>query len=218
MSLIDYIPDFSGDDFANDKEIQRQREALKMYNKMINDSINIIQKELNVQKSSHKNFKVFHMFKCLKATITHSMKLVMPNSELRVSLADYFSSTSIARYPNSGNDLYIFGHISFKSSFPRTYIQKETIKEKIEDLFLKLDVDFPHSKEFSRSFQVLTENRSRLEDLLIYKDLDVLTDFPDLELELFDNSVLFRNSRKAISVEETIKFCELAKTILATFK
>jgi hypothetical protein len=217
MSDIEYIPDFSGDDFANDKLIQKQREAIKDYEKMIDDSLNLIQQELNVQKSSHKNFKVFHMFKFLSATITHSMKSVTSTRDLRVSLAKYFSASPTAKSSNSGTDLYLFGYMSFRTRYPRTYIHKETIKEKIEDVFLNRDVDFPHSKKFSRKFQVITENRINLETLLQFKDLDDLTQFPNLELELFNNAALFRSSRKSVSIEEAIEFCDLSKVLLTIF-
>lgn len=211
------IPDFSGDDFANDKEIQKTRAAIKAYEKMVEDSLSIIRQQLNVQDASHINFKGFHMFKSLTATITNSMKSVVQNRELRVSLAEYSSSYHIARSSNSGTDQYIFGHMLLRNSYPRTYIHDETIKEKIEDIFLKRDVDFPDSKKFSRKFQVLTEDKNRLENLLQFKRLDDLTDFPEMELEFSANTALFRSSRKPVTIGEATIFCELAKVLLTIF-
>ncbi|MCF1713285.1 hypothetical protein L0U88_01425 [Flavihumibacter sp. RY-1] len=213
----EHIPDFSGDDFANDKEIQKTRAAIKAYEKMVNDSLNVIRRELNCEDSSHINLKGFHMFKSLTATLTHSMKSVIGDKIVRVSLADYFSSLPVPKNSNSGTDQYIFGHISLKKSYPRTYIHQETIKEKIEDIFLKRDLDFPDSKKFSRKFQVLTEDGKRLQDLLQFKKLDDFADFPEMEIELFNNKVLFRTSRKPVSIEEATIFCDLTKIILSVF-
>ena len=217
MTDNEFIPDFSGDDFVNDKEIQKNRAAIKAYEKMIDDSLSLIRNELKVQDASHKNFKGFHMFKSLSAIITQSMKSAIPNNELRVSLAEYRSAAPTAKSSNSGTDQYLFGHISFKTNYPRTYVHGETIKEKIEDIFLKRDVDFPNSRKFSRRFEVLTEDSKKLQDLLQFKNLDDLTDFPDMEIELFANSVLFRGSRKPVSIDEAEKFCGLAKVLLTIF-
>jgi hypothetical protein len=217
MTNDEYIPDFSEDDFANDKEIQKQREAIKAYEKMVEDSLTLISHELKVEDASHINFKGFHMFKSLSATLTHSMKSTIPNKELRVSLAEYYSAAPTAKSSNSGTDLYLFGLISFKTDYPRTYIHKETLKEKIEDLFLKRDVDFSNSKKFSRRFQVLTEDKKRLQDLLQFKKLDDLTNFPEIEIELSNNTALFRNSRRPISIDEATEFCDLTRTLLSIF-
>jgi hypothetical protein len=217
MTDNQYIPDFSGDDFVNDKEIQKTRAAIKAYEKMIEDSLLFIRQELKVQDASHINFKGFHMFKSLSATITHSMKSINQNNELRVSLAEYSSAFPTGKSSNSGTDLYLFGYISLRSNYPRTYIHKETIKEKIEDIFLKRDVDFPHSKKFSRKFQVLTEDKNTLQNLLQLRNLDDLVNFSEMELEFSNNVALFRSSRKPVSIEEAAVFCEMTKVLLNVF-
>lgn len=217
MANNEYVPDFSGDDFADNKEIQRQREEIKAYEEMIEDVLDLVQRVLGVQKSAHMNFKRFHMFKSLSATVTHSMESVSPDNNLRVCLAEYDDAFPTAKSANSGTDLYLFGHISLQSSYPRTYIHKETVKEKIEDLFLKRDVDFSESKKFSGKFQVLTEDKSKIQSLLQFKNLDDLVDFAELELELYENGALFRSSRKPISIEQASIFCNLSKTLLTIF-
>ncbi|MBP7557425.1 MAG: hypothetical protein KA821_14210 [Chitinophagaceae bacterium] len=217
MTDRNHLPDFSGDDFANDKDILAQRAAIKAYEKMIEDSLALIARELKMNTASHTNFKGFHMFKNLSAIITKSMKSIGQTYEIRASLAEYTSSYPVPRNPNTGTDLYLFGHMTLKKSYPRTYIHKETIKEKIEDLFLKRDLDFPQSKKFSRKFQVMTADKEALHQLLQFKNFDPLTAFPDMELELSGNTALFRNSRRALSLEESTDFCELSKALLTIF-
>lgn len=217
MTENEFIPDFSGDDFANDKGIQKYREAERTNKKMIDDSLAIICQELRVQDDSHINFKGFHMFKVLEAIITHSMKSTIQNREVRVSLAEYFSAAPTAKDSNSGRDLYLFGHIKLKGTYPRTYIHKEGLKEKIEDIFLNRDVDFPESKAFSKRFQVLTEDKNRLHDLLQFKRLDDLVEFSEMEVELYGNRVLFRTSRRPVSIKEARVFCNMTRVLLAVF-
>jgi hypothetical protein len=217
MTDNQFIPDFSGDDFANDKEIQKTRTATKAYEQMIEDALNVIRQALKVQDASHTNFKAFYMFKSLSATTKHSMKSVVQNKDLRISLAEYYTTFPTGKYSNSGTDQYLFGYLTIKNSYPRTYIHPETIKEKIVDIFLQRDVDFSHSKQFSSRFQVLTENKNSLSNLLQFKNLDGLAHFPEMELELFNYSALFRSSRKPVSIAEAALFCDMAKVLLSIF-
>lgn len=217
MTDANRIPDFSGDDFANDKEVQKMRAEARAYDQMIHRCLSLIQKELHLEDSSDVSLNGFYMFKNLAASITHSMKSVSQHNELRVSIVEYSSSFPTARAVNAGTDHYLFGHMRIRNSYPSTYIHKETIREKIEDVFLKRDVDFENSKKFSRKFQVLTEDKERLKTLLQLKNLDVFIDFPAMELEFSGSTCLFRSSRKPVSLEEANVFCALAKQLIELF-
>lgn len=218
MSDDHSYPDFSGDDFANDKEILATRAAAKAHAKMINDSLAKIQQELDLKKASHINFKSFHMFKSLGAVINQSMKTIIHGRELRVAVVTYRSSFPLARGSNSGTDMYFIGYFTCNTSFPRTYIHQETIKEKIEDIFLKQDVDFPQFRKFSSKFQVLTEDRFKLETILQGIDMDVLSKYPEMELEFLTNRIIFRSSRRSVSIKEALLFSELSKKLIRMFK
>lgn len=207
------IPDFSGDDFRNDKEIQKIRKEAEDYQQLVDDSIAIIDNELGIEESSHKNFKGFLMFKSLRAIIVKSFKAKALPLNLIVSIAEYRTAFPTAKNPNSGTDQYIFGCFELHKRFPKTYITKETIREKITDLFLKIETDFPDNKKFSRRFHVLTQDSKGLRDLMTFKNLDELTEFPEMEVEIQENFCLFRNSRKSISLKEANEFAQLAKTL-----
>lgn len=211
-------PDFSADDFADDKEIQKTRAEMNAYGKMIDDALAIIQKKLNVSNASHKNLKGFEMFRSLEAIVNWSLSSSDSSVPIHVSLAEYSSAYPIAKASNSGTDQYLFGYFAMTKTYPATYIHKETLKEKIADLVLKHDVDFDHSKKFSRKFHVITEDKARLLELLQFKNLDDLALYPEMELEIQGNACLFRSSRKPISVEEADFFSQLATTIINIFK
>jgi hypothetical protein len=211
------LPDFSGDDFANDKSIQKTRAERKAYQKMIDDSLAIVSSELGLKEASHKNFKTFLMFKNLEAIITYSLRSANTYKPLHVSIANYTTSYPSGKRYDFGTDLYLFGHLTMNTSYPKTYICKETITEKITNLLMPMDVDFEHSRKFSWKFHVVSEDKKQLLDLLQFKDLDELASFPEMELELQAKTCLFRSSRKAISPEEAHHFSELAKTIMRIF-
>lgn len=202
-------PDFSGDDFADDPEIQKHRAEIKAYQKMIDDSLSLIGQRLQAEESSHINLKGFQMFKSKAPFINVTMRSASAINELRVVLASYHSSYPTGRLSNSGSYQYVYGYFRLQAKYPPTYIQPETIREKIADLILKLDVDFADNKKFSRKFRVLTSDKDQLQRLLQYKELDQLVLFPEMELELNGDACLFRHSSKAISVEEAARFCDL---------
>jgi hypothetical protein len=124
------IPDFSGDDFSDDKEILRARQEAAAYKQMLNDSLDILKRSLNLYDSSHKNFKVFHMFKSLKATIVDSYISSNFPTKLLVSVAEYLSSYPTARNANTGIEKYIFGFIELRKDYPSTYISRKLFNKR----------------------------------------------------------------------------------------
>jgi hypothetical protein len=212
------IPDFSQDDFANDKFILKQRAAAAAYDKMVKESLSILKDSLGVQDASHKNLKSFSMFRDLQPTIVESLRSVDAEIPMHVVLIEYATNHSIGRLHNSGSDHYLFGHFPLNKTYPKTFICKETVREKIVDLFVKVDLDFKHSKKFSRKFQVLTEDKVLLSNLLQFKQLDDLAAFPDMEVEIQQNACLFRTSRRAISIQEATSLVELTKCLVKIFR
>lgn len=209
--------DFSGDDFANDKQIQKLRAEAKAYEMMVDESLSIIEERFDITESSHRNLKKYDMIKGLLATINYSTSSKIENRSLHVSLVTYSSSFSTARSSNCGTDQYLVGFLECRNDYPRSYIYKESIKEKLVDLVLKRDIDFQNSKRFSRNFEVLTEDRKRLHDLLHLSDLNGLADFPDMEVELYGYGLVFRNSRKPISIKEATSFAKLIPILSKAF-
>jgi hypothetical protein len=212
------ISDFSNDDFASDKQIQKLRSEAKAYQMMIDESLAVVEKTFRMESASHKNLKGFGMVKSLGATVNYSMTSKLGNRCLHVSLVSYISSYPSGKSSNSGNDEYLIGFLDSGRNYPRTYIHKETIKEKLVDLLLKHDVDFVHSRRFSRNFQVLTEDKKGLQDLLELDDLNGLAEFPEMEVELYGQGLVFRNSRKPISLNEANAFVALVNMLLKSFK
>lgn len=207
------VPDFSGDDFSNDKEIQKARKEAEAHRQMIQNSLAILKSELNLIDSSHKNFKAFNMFKGLQATIVDSYLAADYPSKIIISIAEYLSSFPTARDSNTGNEQYLFGYMELAKEFPSTYICKESIQQKIINLFIKTDSDFAEHRKFSRRFNVVTKDNKRLADLLRLKPLNELSAFPDMELEIHDRYCLYRNSRCSLSPEDATQFSKLTKML-----
>ena len=214
----DETPDFSGDDLADNKSVQEIRAARKAYEDMIEAATEVLRTQLNIKEGNDDKLDHFAMFKNIEAYVVASLHSVSQPNAFSVSLINYSSSVNTARQSYSVEDDYLFGRIRTKHTYPRTYIHKETIKEKLLDLFLKQDLDFDHSKLFSKTFQVLTEDKGKLLELFQFMELDPLANFREMEIELSGNECLFRHSRKPVSPEEAQNFCNLAKALLAIFQ
>jgi hypothetical protein len=210
--------DFSGDDFANDPEISKARREAKEYSLMVRRSLDIIQDALGVHTSNYVNLDDFSMFHELNAFVKESYTSTGSSLPVTVSIVEYFSSYPVPRDDNSGSDHYLFGYIGLKKKFPKTYICKERIPEKIVDLITRMETDFPEHKKFSRKFHVLTQDEESLTEYFRFKDLGQLAAYPDMELEIHENGCLFRHSRCAISVKEAERFSALARSLIEIFE
>jgi hypothetical protein len=142
-------PDFSGDDFANDPDVLKARQKAKAYNEMLDSCFSILKEQLQMQASSHKYFRRFAMFKDLKAGVLQSFSSEFSGCRLTVSLVEYHSAFATAKDANAGRAHYLFGCLELKKNYPKTRICRETIKEKITDLFLRMETDFSEHKAFS---------------------------------------------------------------------
>jgi hypothetical protein len=207
-------PDFSGDDFMNDTEIQKSRAALEAHKRNIENSILLLRNNLGIKNAQNQNLQTFSSFKTLNATMVESFESFQLCLPLHISIAKYFSSYPIAKAHNSGTDQYLFGLFSLNKPFPNTYICRETLREKINDLFINAEVDFEYNRIFSKKFFVLTDDKIRLTNLFQFKELDILAAFPEMEIEIQNKTCLFRHSRRAISPDEANAFTELAKSLV----
>lgn len=136
---------------------------------------------------------------------------------MRCFILRYVTSVKVGRGRSTGEDFYLVGLATLKESYPHTLIYPETLKEKLADLFIKAEVDFTHSKKFSRRFYTLTKDEGMLRTLLYDKDLDALRKYKTLELELKGNLCFFRQNRKPFEKNEALVFCELSRAIHKAF-
>lgn len=209
------VPDFSGDDFGHLKWIQEKRKAEAEFNKMMTDSIKVVSLAFNAKPSSHKNLKHFLLHKEVSIPIISDSYLgSWKNRPVYFCIFEYESSTSIAKSNERGSNYYFAGMIGLDKSYPHTLIHPETMAIKIENLFTRLDVDFPHAKRFSRKYHVMCKDKDSLKTLLLPKDLDSLSWNNFAEFELKEKQCYFRVSRKPVSLAEAEKFIELGKNLI----
>jgi hypothetical protein len=206
------------DDFANDKEIQRSRREQAAFEKMIEESKEIVRQKFQMKEASESNFEEFWMMKSMADSMVYeTMKSESQFFSLEVSLVEYHTQYRTAKDSNSGEDYYFFGLLTTKKHYPATLVYPEGIKEKIADIFTKAEIDSKENKKFSRKFYVLTKEKETLQQSFSFLSLDELSEFGQMEFELKENLCLFRNSKKPVSHEEAIEFCKLTEKMIAIF-
>ena len=212
------IPDFSPDEFDDDKEVKKWRKEDAAFFKMINDSIKVVADSFNASKSSHKNLKGFELHRLIDTPfILYSYTGGIRNEKVFFSIIQYRTSTITAKATSSGSDNYFVGVITLDKLYPHIILQPETAALKIHNLFVPGDIDFKHAKWFSFRFHVVTKDEDRLKSLFERVDLNRLNKFGSAEIELKENQCYFRASRKPVSPEQAQVFTDLAKTICEIF-
>ena len=197
------IPDFSVDDLGDDKEIQKSRLAAEKHKNFIEEIISKIQSEFSAIETEEYEIAEFHMTTDLNSFVVRVLKWDYEGLNIQILMT---------------MDEYFFGNIKLKEKYPKTYIQKETLSSRLSDFISNRDIDFTHSKKFSGKFQVVSTEPDKLESLMLFKNLDALVEFPEMELEFNGNECLFRSSRKSVSVKEAEIFSDLTKTLISIFK
>jgi len=170
-----------------------------------------------IYDTENNNLNKFSIFSNLNSSIVDTFRSIDGRFHLDVFVVEYESEYKNARVHYIGFDKYLLGHIVTKKKFPRTYIQPESIKDKLLNLFLKQDLNFKNSKQFSNSFQVLTDEKQEVTHIMQNLDLDKLSQFHEMEIEFVGNSCLFRSSRKPISINDTDEFIDLTNIICSLF-
>lgn len=105
------------------------------------------------------------------------------------------------------------GYYKTSTSYPLTFIYPEGIREKLEDFFTKIDLDFEHAPRFSSKFRVVTEDKNQLQIFLQFKPLEDLAAFPEMEIELRGNYCLFRRGYGAYNEQDFASVVKLMKKI-----
>lgn len=205
--------DFEGDDFANDKEIQRLRKIDADYRKLLDDCMRIVSQKLNLEEGVAEDISPFALIQSLREADVYSSFCSNGALPLQACLLQH-KWVVHGKYGNrTGIDTNIVGLLTLKKEYPVTYIYKETLADKISDWFAKTDVDLKDCKRFSSCFHMVTQDKEKLKLLLLNKPMDDLARYPDAAIEIKGYKCLFKVSNDDISEEQAEKFTGLAQTL-----
>ena len=200
------------DDFENESNIRRFRQKYD-YDADLEESIEFLSRHYSLVQSKGADLNPFFIFQSFRSPVViESLKTSQADIEIEFYIIQY------ERTPRTRAGECLICLLSFGKSYPHTCVYKETLQEKINDWFLKQDVDFEDQKNFSKNFRVVSKDPQRLRMLLNNRPLDELTEFPNMEMELNNNLCLVRvsgNSLSAGEAEELVRLTEKLKKILS---
>ena len=78
----------------------------------------------------------------------------------------------------------------------KTFIRRETLSDKINEIFVPIEVDFDFDREFSKKYYVLTDNQENLRQKMPPQLLEIIKDQPDVEIEINGRKLLIRNCQR----------------------
>ena len=105
-------------------------------------------------------------------------------------------------------DPYLIGILTTKNNFGHIFIRPEYVVDKIAELFDPIEIDFPNHKLFSDKFYVLSNDKTKTNEVLTYEYLDFFSKISKLEIEFFNNVCLFK-LEKAIDMKEVHILCRI---------
>lgn len=84
---------------------------------------------------------------------------------------------------------------SIPQDIGRAYIRRETLADKLADMFIKVDIDFNEYPNFSKNYYVIGEDPDRVKKYLPKELIEVLDKIEDMSIEINGNLALIRTEK-----------------------
>ncbi len=94
----------------------------------------------------------------------------------------------------------LIGLAVLHKKYGHVYIRPETLGDKLQELFVKNEIDFEADKEFSRKYYVVADNEMRCRMNLNAGFLSIVKQHSGIEIEI-DEDVMLARFRKPFSAE-----------------
>ena len=104
--------------------------------------------------------------------------------------------------------LYLVGHLELNKDFGISLIRPESIKDKVLEMFLPVEIDFAEAPEFSSKYYVLSNDKEKFINSVSPTLMRYLLDVEGLEIEFRNRECLFR-FEGVIDEEKSLLLCEV---------
>lgn len=125
-------------------------------------------------------------------------------------IIDYYDTEGAMHY----DDASVLAIIHLKQEYPATYLHKEHLKDRLVDLIQKTDIDFKEHKKFSSAFHLVSTDEQTIRYRLANKQLDMLADFPSLELVIKDKQCLYKLYNEGLNEKQITEIVAVTKHLL----
>lgn len=116
------------------------------------------------------------------------------------------------------DDATLLGVIELPLAFPATSLRKEEVSDRLADIFSQADIDFKEQNKFSKTFHLVSSDKEFIKQKWEGKPLDMLAEFPDLQLVIEEKQCVFRCFTDNIDQDKVDMFVKLSITLLKVFK
>lgn len=113
-----------------------------------------------------------------------------------------------AKLDTGGTDIQVVATKRIDKDYGRLIIRPEGLLEKLREIFFKIEIDFEEYKTFSSQYYFLAEDTELGKQFITPKRAQLLTDIPDLHIEVIRNSLIakFNNQVTERNFYDLIQF------------
>jgi len=150
--------------------------------------------------------KQFHLFGSQQnAILTNAWNIQKNNNNFYIACIEINSTLKMGRRNETQTHKFLYGLVNTRRDFGISLLTKETLTNKIADLFLKIDIDFETNKTFSAKYRCLTNDAGKFRNAMSDELMDYLARINHIELEFKNNVCLFRTKRSIIDQKNNLE-------------
>lgn len=130
--------------------------------------------------------------------ITNSWIISQHNNSFQIYCVEIESTLKVGRSSSTQTHKFLYGLVNCRKDFGVSLLTKETLIDKVADLFLKIDVDFDNNRSFSSEYRCLSNDSNKFTNAMSDRLMDYLTTVNHVELEFKNSTCLFRTKKSII--------------------
>jgi hypothetical protein len=121
---------------------------------------------------------------------------------------EYINARKTRASVATASHLYLFGHLELNKDYGVSYIRPESLKDKVLEMFVPVEIDFPEAPEFSSKYYVLSNDKEKFANAVSPSLMRYLLEVEGLEIEFRNNECLFR-FEGVVEEEKSLQLCEV---------
>jgi hypothetical protein len=167
---------------------------------LVREIINDIKKNYQVEEAALPvKLELFHLLKGYDSVREYrTVRITHGPNPTCVSFikAQFVYSTKSGPATRTSMQAYVF--VTLSRDYGHLVIKKETLRDKLNELFQPLELDFEDDKQFSRRFYVLAKDKEKALYLITQDLRDELKKMrPDVYIEVINNVMMIANEQGA---------------------
>jgi len=197
-------------------ETENERKLRKEFKKIIEDIFDLLNEEFQIEKRNRINITQNRLEKFFIYSSRNSPELIdvweisKGGATFYLCNVAFETTLNIRGYVSSLNRIqkhnYFYGFLKPSRNFGTSLIRPETIQDKINELFIKTEVDFKEHKAFSSKYYCVAQDKEKFKKAMSLSLMEYLSSLKYIELEFNEDGCLFRLEHSIANKEDAFKF------------